>query len=466
MSIGAIPKNIANLVDNQAYKVGDNNQIDTSGGKGLFTFKSTQAAKNQAVLTNVVNQMKQAFGQDSFNPAGLTLPPDVASGKRAITGADIKKLANDIKMRVDAKINTDRINTAATIAAKPGVRAGSSSILRNLGPVLAAKAISPSGVVKAFREGLQNVAPDIMKDVIKTAISQLGEAQLIRLSTVILDSDVQDMSKIMNGLLQSKHIDPPPSTANLATAKVISDMLPMITDGIREAQAEHKTGWDIQHGMGEAPIPENYIFKKGRHGAFDASPEVKQAFNDMGIDIVQLAKTSLQSSVSTGDVVQSMRSNELGEQAVRSMFGSRAQPQIPTLLTQLKNHFPPTLKGLDTNTLRERLDSTPEGRAFQTVAANFCLQNPVIRQVLTDAIAFLRDEVKDLTPDDQHGERMMRCLVNTTILPALPAALIDSTDPEIKQLGNALQSCTTHSTFQQVLSSLPGYAELVGPKAH
>jgi hypothetical protein len=396
MPIGPIPQNIANLVDTQAYKIGDNNQIDRSGGKGIFTFKSTQAVKNQAVLTNVVNQLKTAFGNNSFNPSDLSLPPAVAKGSRAITGADIKALANTARQLVAAQQAVRNLNT----------------VLHNANP-------TAGGVMAALKNATTGFPADQQGAIIKQAIGMLGSRVQTSLRALVMSPEMKDLHSIANtigNISDTGMKDHRPLEATIADVKPLFGML---VDGVRTAQASILNG--LQHGQFvQSVLPDDFSFQGGAKLFDNLSNATKAAFTDLGVNIQQFqtdVRTSLRASLAHDGTGNFLRSNDLGTNAVRSMNRPGVTASLPAIVTALMPHLTDeVLLNIRQKDGRNAILDSPQGREFQQHMANLITQNPMKRE-LEAAIRLLRSEVKPNTGVEGHAAKMLSGCAGTTLLP-------------------------------------------------
>ena len=159
-----LPSSIAQLNDTRTYALDKKDSF--SSIHASFHRNKTIAAKNEQVLTSVVNQLKAQYPDFTFEPGSVSLPAELKTGKRAITGAEIKNLATTAVLKATGafqKANKGAINAVnhALVAALPAKTMLQSG---NAQPPKAEDLLA--AIKKALPEG---ISPQAVKPVIMQA---------------------------------------------------------------------------------------------------------------------------------------------------------------------------------------------------------------------------------------------------------------------------------------------------------
>ncbi len=176
------------LSDNSSYRVGKDGSLKKANSVGTFfkeTFSTETVKKqNQKTLDSLMRQLTQEYGSDSFNASreSLRVPEEVLSGKRAITGRDLKALAASVR----------------TVSASK-VQAVSGPLTEALKEVMSKENPTATEVIKTLAKNLpKSGSSQTRQSAMLQAVSTLDPAKFQRLQTILFSGDVNKAKSLFD----------------------------------------------------------------------------------------------------------------------------------------------------------------------------------------------------------------------------------------------------------------------------
>ncbi len=367
-----VPTSVSMLQDSKTYTVGQDGSIERGKTGGALTKKETIAAGNQKVLDALVMQLKAEYGYDKILGSELQLPEKLASGKKAITGRDIKLLAEQALARANARVDTG-------------------PMLTGLRQALSVDPPSPTGVLGALRNAIpEGSSPQTVRLLIGAAMAQLSTNQVLTLTAMLASQEMADTQRLLDlADTHWKEADSSQKTPNQTDAQKTAMREGLAsTKGLRTIVDSFSESLRLVHAgrvnARLAPPPDARTTtptRQGQHSWLTAPAPLKASLASLGIaDPVTKAR---QMGVSDMGIRSDnlFRGNACGEKILKSLALAGFSGQTGVLFNALK----PMLKTVDRNYVNPDIEG-PNGIKGAVAAALAGGKLQTARNLTFDAI--------------------------------------------------------------------------------
>ncbi len=381
---------VRDLDDKSSYRVGRDGSLKKANTVGTF-FKETFSGKtirqqNQKAIDTLVRQMAQQYGNDivSATRRSLDIPQSVLSGKRAITGKDLRAIADTIKLASAFNRQSQSIPLGNALKA-----------------LMKTDAPTPQQILATMREKLpKDISPQGKQQIIQQAVFSLDQAQTQKLQTAMFGKEMNDVKALL-GQAETWIKDNKDGALNDGQRAQNKLFVGTQTFPLQDIVNMTRDSLQVCGKMKDFAPPEPVTAKPCTWG--NASGETLKLLEELGVPPRDtLLSIDLKDILPRQEVGGYFRKNEFSTKILRDMSANILRESASALMAKLgvriTEGLPELIKFLPPNIAPERFASilargireTPELRdKYEQILVDFMKETPGFKEALGECCALL-----------------------------------------------------------------------------